>query len=224
MSRCYVPGHWSRFYEGEELVSLFVAEIEEGMDEYDYSGPVLRRSESRAGIMKVASSRDRLTSRERELFRVAAEVQKRTGCPIMTHLDEGTAGEEQIFLFQQEGVRLDRVMLCHADRKPDVGYHRALLSAGVTLEYDSAFRWEKQGRKDNPTLELLGLLLPEYPGQLVLGMDAARPAYWSSYGGGPGLEYLWKVFREKMLEQGLTGKQVQALFVENPARVLTFVR
>jgi phosphotriesterase-related protein len=139
----------------------------------------------------------------------------------MTHTEQGTAADEQVYLFKEEGVDLSRVMLCHLDKKPEVDYHRQLLREGVTLEYDSAFRWK--GRSDNPTFALLKILLPEFPNQLVIGMDAGRPAYWKHYGGRPGLEYLLTGFRRELEETGLGEKMTERLLLQNPARVLTFL-
>ncbi len=218
--RYYPPGHWSRVYEPDVLADLFAAEIEEGIDEYDYGGPHVKRSSARAGIMKVASSFGRLTSRERELFRVAAKVHHRTGCPVMTHTEQGTAADEQLYLFREEGVDPGRIMMCHLDKKPDPAYHRELLRQGVTLEYDSAFRW-KTG-DENPTLELLKELLPEFPDQLVVGMDAGRPAYWKHYGGSPGLGYLLVGLKKKLEDALLDAFLLEGLFVRNPSRLLTF--
>ena len=38
------------------LADLFVADIVEGIDELDYSGPVVRRTDHRAGVIKIAGS------------------------------------------------------------------------------------------------------------------------------------------------------------------------
>jgi len=220
LDKYYSPGHWSRFYSQEELVELFVADIEDGIDFYDYAGPLIKRSTAKAGMIKVASGLNQLTPREREIFRAAAAAHRRTGCPMMTHTEQGTAADEQIYLLKNEGVELSRVMLCHLDRKPDLELHRSLLKKGVTLEYDSAFRWK--GREDNPTLELLKVLVHEFPDQLVLGMDAARHAYWKYYGGAPGLGYLLSEFKELMSDAGLGELFIDKLFVKNPARILNF--
>ena len=60
--RFYDAAHWSHRLSVDELADLFVADIEEGIDELDYSGPLVRRTEHRAGVIKVAGSRGRPVS------------------------------------------------------------------------------------------------------------------------------------------------------------------
>ena len=72
------------------------------------------------------------------------------------------------------------------DRNKDLGYHKALMQTGVYVEYDSHFRWKNDD--DNWTYTLLEKLLPDFSGQITVGMDMARNSYWKSYGGSPGLE------------------------------------
>ena len=112
------------------------------------------------------------------------------------------------------------MVLSHTDRKPDPVYHREVLSTGVCVEYDSCFRW-KTGH--NPSLELLLELIDEFPTQIMLGMDAARPSYWKSYGGEPGLNFLLTTFTDMMKERGLGDDQWQRIFVENPAKAYDFI-
>ena len=52
----YAPTHWSRRATEEELAGLFVADVEDGIDERDYGGPIVRRTDVRAGIVKIAGS------------------------------------------------------------------------------------------------------------------------------------------------------------------------
>jgi predicted metal-dependent phosphotriesterase family hydrolase len=89
----------------------------------------------------------------------------------------------------------------------------------VSVEYDSAFRWKNADY--NQTYSLLEKLLPLYPNQFTVGMDAARHAYWKSYGGKPGLSYLLTTFVDELRERGLESFQ-EKLFVENPARIFSF--
>ena len=98
-------------------------------------------------------------------------------------------------------------------------YHRAVLRTGVKVEYDSAFRWKGNA---NRTLELLCALLPEFPGQILLGMDAARHSYWKSYGGGPGLTFLLTSFVDQMRAAGIDEGLIGRVFVENTMEAYAF--
>jgi len=178
------------------------------------------RTPHRAGLIKVASGLDRLSTHEEKVFSAASQAHRQTGCPILTHCEEGTAALEQVTLFLEHGVDLKHVVLSHTDRKPDPSYHREILSTGVCLEYDSAFRWKN--RDDNPTLDLLVELLPEFPDQIMLGMDAARPAYWRAYGGSPGLDFILVQFRPRMLARGLDSGLIEKVFVRTPAETYRF--
>jgi phosphotriesterase-related protein len=52
-------------------------------------------------------------------------------------------------------------------------------------------------------------------------MDAAKNAYWKSYNGNPGLDYLLTTFREELNKRSL-GKYFDKLVIENPARIFSF--
>jgi phosphotriesterase-related protein len=219
LEKYYPAGHWGKRLDADELAELFIADIEVGIDENDYSGPDSHRTKHRAGVIKVAGGRDRLSAHEIKAFRAAALASRRTGCPIITHTEEGTAANEQVRLLIAEGVSPERIVISHTDRKPDIEYHRALLRTGVCLEYDSAFRW-KAGV--NHTANLVVSLAPEFPDQLLLGMDMARSSYWKSYGGSPGLTFLLTEFRLALTTAGLDDSYVQRMFVDNASRAYAF--
>jgi len=219
LQKYYPHGHWGEKLSIEELEELWRADIEEGIDALDYSGPLVKRTPHRAGVIKVAGGRDVLSKHERKIFTAAARVQKATGCPILTHCEEGTAGLEQVQVLAEGGADLKHVVLSHMDRNADISAHRQVLEAGANLEYDSAFRWKT---KHNPTLELLIELLPQFPHQLMLGMDAARRSYWKSFGGSPGLSWLLREFVPQLKERGVSDESINRIFVENPARAYAF--
>jgi Predicted metal-dependent hydrolase with the TIM-barrel fold len=221
LAKYYDPGHWGNRYTETELTELFVTDIEHGIDERDYNGPLVRRTEHRAGLIKIASG-EKFTVREEKLFAAAAQAHRRTGAPILTHTEQGLLGLEQVERLLSLGVELGHVVLSHLDRRPDLAYHREILSTGVCVEYDSAFRW-KPGR-GNPTRDLVVALLAEFPDQVMLGMDAARAAYWTSHGGGPGMDYLLKVFAPELREAGVTEELLRRVFVTTPAKAYAFVR
>lgn len=219
LSKYYDPGHWGNFYSEEELTDLFVADIEEGIDAYDYNGPIVRRTSHRAGLIKIATDRE-ITAREEKIFAAAAAAHVRTGCPILTHTEQGTRGVEQVEMLRGHGVDLGKVVLSHLDRNPDLGYHREILSSGVKIEYDSAFRW-KDGQ-GNPTFDLVLALLPEFPDSIMLGMDAARRSYWRSHGGQPGMDFLLTQFSPRLRDAGLSEADWQRIFVSTPAATYSF--
>jgi phosphotriesterase-related protein len=218
LKKYYPEGHWGGRLAVGELSDVFVAEIEDGIDANDLGGPTLKRLPQRAGLIKIASGLDRIDEPERRIFEAAAIAHRRTGAPILTHTEQGTAALEQVGLLSDFGVDLRHVTLSHTDRRPDICYQRDILRSGVRVEFDSAFRW-KEG---NPTLDLVLALAPEFPSQIMLGMDAARRSYWKGYGGAPGLSYLLTDFRDRLLRAGLSEELWRAIMIANPADAFSF--
>lgn len=218
--RYYGPAHWSHRVSVDELAELFIADIDLGIDANDYSGPMVRRTSIRAGVIKVAGSDGGPSARDARVFEAAAVAQRRIGVPILTHCEAGTGAIEQIELLARHGADLAHVAVSHVDKVIDRGYHRAIWASGTTAELDGSFRW---GDRPNGTLRILewaaadGML-----DRVVLGMDAARRGYYTVYGGRPGLTWLLDGFARLMEERGLDAAVRRRLFVENPARWLAF--
>lgn len=220
--RYYGPTHWSARITIEELAELFALDVTDGIDAYDYAGPVVRRTAHRAGVVKVAGSVGGPSARDRRVFEAAAESNRQTGVPILTHCEAGTGALEQVRLLGDLGVDLSHVALSHVDKVVDRGYHRELLSSGAFAEYDQSFRW---GSAANGTLRLLRWMVEDgLDDRIVLGMDAARRRYYRVHGGGPGLVWLLDGFSEAMAGAGLDGIVRRRLFVENPARLFAFAQ
>jgi phosphotriesterase-related protein len=220
--RYYGPAHWSHRISVHELADLFATDVTDGIDAYDYAGPVVRRTEFRAGVIKVAGSEGGLSERDRRVFEAAAIAHVRTGVPILTHCEGGAGALEQIRILGDHGVAPEHIVVGHVDKVVDRGYHRELLETGAFCEYDGTFRW---GDGDNGTLRLLEwAVADELAGGIVLGMDAARRGYYRVYGGTPGLRWLLAGFTDLMQERGLDTALRQQLFVDNPARAFGFAR
>ncbi len=204
----------------DELAGLFAADVEDGIDERDYGGPLVRRTAFRAGLIKVGGSLGGPSERDRPIFRAAAAAHRRTGVPVHTHCEAGTGALEQVRLLVDAGVPARHISLCHVDKVVDRGYHRELLGSGAFAVYDQAFRWREA---DNGTLRLLEWMAEDgLLGQVMLGMDAARQGYYASFGGRPGLVYLLTEFSGAMAERGLDEEARRGLFVDNPARAYVF--
>ncbi|MHA7128868.1 phosphotriesterase family protein [Algoriphagus namhaensis] len=217
----YPKSHWRFQYSEQELADLFMADVQDGIDRYDYNGPVIRRAQAhKAGLIKLATDETPFSSHQEMIFRAVVQTHRQTGVPILTHTTQGTLALEQAELFAKLGADLDHVVLSHVDRNPDLGYVRAVLDTGVSVEFDSAFRWKTN---PNQTYQYLEQLLPDYPRQIVVGMDAAKNAYWKSYGGKPGLDYLLTTFPEELKTRGLED-YLDLIFIHNPRRIYSFIK
>jgi 5-phospho-D-xylono-1,4-lactonase len=215
----YRPDHWSMRYSMDELADLFVADVVEGIDQRDYSGPVIHRTDVKAGIVKAAGG-DSGGPRDSLIFGAAAATHLRTGVPVHTHCEAGAFAIGQIQLLVGAGVTAGHISLSHVDKVVDRGYHRELFATGAFAVYDQAFRW---GPAANGTLQLLEWAVEDgHAGQVMLGMDAARQGYLRSYGGSPGLRYLLREFATEMEMRGLDAQIQRGFFVDNPARAFSF--
>lgn len=214
------PSHWSLLATEDELADLFAADVEDGIDERDYRGPLVRRTTIRAGVIKIAGSLGGPSERDRPIFRAAAATHLRTGVPVHTHCEAGTGALEQIRLLADAGMPAERVSLSHVDKVVDRGYHRELFATGASVVYDQAFRW---GDRENGTLRLIRWAVEDgHAAQVMLGMDAARQGYYTAYGGGPGLPYLLTTFSDLLETRGIGADIRRRFFVDNPARAFAF--
>ncbi len=204
---------WVQDRPVHELADRFIREIVEGVD-----GTGIR-----AGVIKVASSLNRITPNEEKVFRAAAIAHRHTGAPIATHTEAGTMGLEQVALLKSEGVDPGRIIIGHVDRKLEWEYHLALARAGVYLSYDQISK-EKYA-PDRTRIAFIQRLIAEgYGKQILLGGDMARKSYWPSYqtGGGPGLTYILWRFVPWLRAEGVPEEAIQDLLIRNPARALAF--
>jgi 5-phospho-D-xylono-1,4-lactonase len=223
LPKYYLPGHWGQKLTAEKLAQLFIADIQKGIDANDYDGPGIERGPEKAGVIKIATGQAKPTPHEQKIFEAAAIAHRKTGSPILTHTEQGEGALEQAALLKSLGVDLSHVVLSHTDRKPDTAYHREILSTGVLLEYDSAFRWPADHPNGNPTLRLVvELAAAGFGNQLVLGMDAARQKYWHAYGGQPGIAFLLREFVPQLRAAGCSKQDIHKIFIENPARSYAF--
>lgn len=215
-ARYYAAARWALEASAETLAALFVADIEEGIDRFDYTGPVVERTRHRAGLIKVATTGEKPDERERRLLEAGANAHLRTACPILTHCEDGIGAPAQVEMLVSLGVDPARVVLSHTDKVRDPAYHRDLLSAGVNLEYDQALRQDPT--EDRWTLELLEQMAGEgHLSRLMVGTDGARRSLWETLGGSPGLADL-----ARRMEAAFDPDTARALLVDNPARFLAF--
>lgn len=215
----YVEHPWAVDIEPESLVSLFVDDIEIGIDEHDYTGVAVERTDVRAGLIKVATDQDGMNDRAVRLFSTAVEAAQRTGVSILTHTEGGLGAMDQIEEFKRLSFPLGRVVISHTDKATDRGYHDEILSSGVNVEYDQALRGVRE--EPNATAVLTAEMVHRgYVNQLMLGTDGARRSLWTSLGGSPGLAYMGGEFLGDLRSLGLENDTIAVILEGNPQRFL----
>ncbi|MGP8006604.1 MAG: phosphotriesterase [Acidimicrobiales bacterium] len=202
----YPPEDPLRAQTEQALAARFVSDIAAGA--------------SPAGVIKVGASYHRLQPFEKKVFAAAALAHEQTGVPICVHTEHGTMGFGLVQHLVGLGVPPTSVVLAHLDRNPDAAEHAETAATGAWLQLDGPGRakyWP-----DSTILQLISDLAERgLSRQLLLGGDTGRSSTMRSYGGGPGLDYLFARFKPR-LERELGRELCRLIFVDNPARAFAF--
>ncbi|MDR0960050.1 MAG: phosphotriesterase-related protein [Propionibacteriaceae bacterium] len=215
--------HWVSRYSVERIAELLVADIREGIDRHDYSGPIVERTEHKAGVIKVATSYGVITPFERKCMEAAALAAIETGCPINTHTTYGTCGLEQAQELIKLGVEPSQIAIGHIQRNADVYYLSQILETGVYLEIDGTYRIKYQP-DSNRIMELRELGARGYGQRILLGTDSGKSSYQKAYGSVTGVDYNPAVDGPRMLAEGFERSYVDDLLINNGQRFFTFRR
>lgn len=145
------------------LKDIFTAEIKNGIG----------NSGIRAGVIKIASSFGKIKPLEQAIFLAAAEAQKETGVPLLTHCDRGTMGWEQSELLLSHGVNPEKIIIGHMSSNRNLTEIEQMIKKQVFVAFDQFGILsipdipDDEGKKEN----LLKLLKKGYEDSIVLSHD-----------------------------------------------------
>ena len=128
----------------DQVAQVFIREIEVGIE----------GTGVKAGVIKVATSEEGVTPANELVLRAAARACNQTGVPITTHTAAtARVGDNQVVIFQEEGVDLERVCIGHSNDTDDVDYLAGLARQGCLLGMDhflggrmGSLDWEERVR------------------------------------------------------------------------------
>lgn len=148
---------------------------------------------------------------------MAASIE--SGYKIEMHTEKGAGVENFLDMFSKLGLPLDRLVICHIDKRPDPGLHQELAQAGCLLEYDTFFRPKYHPEKN------LWKLIPEmikagYHKSVALATDLADKKMWESMGEGPGLAGFIHQIKKRMEMEITEGSIITDLMGGNINRCL----
>ncbi len=201
------------------IAPLYIREIEEGIE-----GTGIK-----AAIIKVANDVGGVTPEGEIILRAAARAQKATGVPISTHTwAPERVGEQQVRIFEEEGVDLNRVYVGHSNDTTDTGYLIGLLEKGVWIGLDrypggrtpATPDWE--GRTDT----VKKLIDAGFGHRIMLGHDwsvtlsiASRQIQDDRQNYNPdGYLFITRKVLPRLRELGATEEQINQIMVDNPRR------
>ncbi|HET7724453.1 MAG TPA: phosphotriesterase-related protein [Propionibacteriaceae bacterium] len=213
--------HWVSRYSVDQIADLLIADITQGIDRHDYSGPIVDRTSYKAGVIKVATAYGKITPFERKCMEASAKAAIETGCPINTHTTYGTCGLEQAQTLIGLGVPADQIAIGHIQRNADVYYLQQILDTGVYLEIDGTYRIKYQPDSNRIT-ELRELGAKGYGKRLLLGTDSGKRSYQKAYGAVTGVDFNPAVDGPRMIAEGFDPAYVDDLLMNNGHTFFTF--
>lgn len=218
---------WLAEVPTDEIVKLMVAEINEGMDIYNYNGPYVKRGSAKAGMIKAGTGYAAIDKLEFKSLEIAARTSIETGCPILVHTQLGTMAYEAAKYMIDFGANPRKIQLSHLNKNPDKYYYEKIISElGVTLCLDGPDRVKYY--PDSTLAENIKWLIDRgYTKNITLALDAGRVFYQENYGIERGkmcfgIPYLFERFIPLLQKLGVTKQNLIDILINNPKEILTF--
>ncbi len=207
----------------EEIAEEFIADIMEG----------LANTEVRAGIIGELGCSWPFTDNEKKVLRAGARAQKVTGAAINVHPGQSEgAAMECIRVLDKAGADLSRTIMSHVDRAVrEPGNRLELAKTGCCIEYDlfgregyypTRFRVLDIPNDAQRINELKELADKGYQNQILISHDNWTKSSLCRYGGW-GYGHILRDTVPVMKIKGLSKELIDAMLLENPKRLLTFV-
>jgi 5-phospho-D-xylono-1,4-lactonase len=209
----YSPDYWLWHSSVDQIAEHFIKEITSGLKETS-----ALEMPARAGFIKIACEESIDKTYQPGLL-ASAQAALQTGKIMEIHTEKGLNAAEILNYFIKLGVPSRQIVLCHMDKRPDIGLHQELVRAGVALEYDTFYRYKYQPEEHLWKL-ITGMLSAGHENHICLATDMAESIYWKSLGGGPGLDYFPGQIRKRLFEMEFPDHAVRKIMGANISRLL----
>lgn len=180
----------------------------------------------RSGIIgEVGVNGDPITPNEEKSVRASARASVITGSAITFHqAGLGTEKHDVLNMVEEEGADLTRVALGHCNSiADDLSFMLELLDRGVYVEFELIGQSEtiKASVTKICAEAVPALIEAGYGSRVLLSQDVCIKTHLKQYGG-PGYAYMQESFIPHLKTLGVTGPDVEKIFVENPRHLLSF--
>jgi phosphotriesterase-related protein len=209
----YVPDFWLFSATATEVSDYLISEYTVGLEETKRSP-----NPPRAGFFKIALEASWKETPQAAMEAVAAAA-KETGVLVEIHTEKGALAEKAVIFFEDRGVKPLQIVLCHMDKRPDLGLHTELGKYGVLLEYDTFFRVKYKPEESLWRL-ITGMCNGALSNRIVLATDMAESEMYKSIGDGPGLASLLTTIKPRLIDLQIPLNSIQEMLGGNIARRL----
>jgi predicted metal-dependent phosphotriesterase family hydrolase len=213
--RCkyYPQNHSYLKWSEQKWTDNLISELEEGVVESKQNLKFIK-----AGFIKIALE-SVWEETPHSALNGAINAARETGAAVEIHTEKGILAENIVEYFLNKGVNSSQIVLCHMDKRMDIGLHTELAKAGVLLEYDTFFR-TKYSPEENVWRLIDTMVDSGLSYRLALATDMAEAEYYHNLGSGPGLVSLPGIIRERLTRMHIPENNIQQMLGENIARRL----
>jgi phosphotriesterase-related protein len=196
----------------------------------------IKKSEVKAGVIGELGTSREIHPNEKKVLLAAAKAHNETGAPILVHIYPWASnGREVVDIFSEEGVQLDKVVICHSDVSIDLEYMKDIMSRGALIEFDNfgkEFYIAPEDRKfaggvfatDIERVRALRYLIDEgFEKQILISNDICLKIMLHRYGGW-GYDHILRNIVPMMIDEGIDKTTINLLVKENPKKWLNFTR
>ena len=197
-----------------DLAEIMISELTQGI--------VLENGEIiKAGLIgEIGVDRDAISAQEERVLRAAAKASRETGAPISTHSSMYPVGIKQLEILKEYSISSDKIIIGHADTYLDEEYHKELLDAGCYIQFDTIGRNHMNSDKDRIN-SILNLVALGYQDQILLSTDRCFRSDLKTFGG-LGYDYLFTIFKDLVINAGLSAEIFESLTKKNAIAALSW--
>jgi phosphotriesterase-related protein len=209
----YSQDHWLWKAGAGKICDFLCLELEQGLVEtLETSSPI------RAGFIKIALEAT-WTDCPLPALAGAAGAALKTKALMEIHTEKGALAEKACNYLIDFGLPSNQLVLCHMDKRPDIGLHKELARLGVLLEYDTFYR-----PKYNPSANLWPLIeqmvSTGFADRVALATDMAEAELYRHIGGGAGLASFPGEIQDQLIKKGVPEPAQKQMLGGNIARRL----
>ena len=206
-------GFYTQPFYPKELATMSEEQIVQALVKQTETDPI--------GVFGEIGSWGDITAEERKVFRAVGKAHLATNLPIFTHTGiPGKSALEQLDIFEDVGVKPDRVVIGHVGNlvDPNVQVQKALCRRGAFIGFD-----RQGGPGDAQQVPMvMALIEAGFADHLMFSADISNAGQMKR-NNGQGYAKTLTVFVPKLKAAGASDEVLRGIMVDNPRRFLAFV-